>query len=72
MSTFFFQAIAVCCIGLHYKSITNNFNADSLSVTAFGGYIIILVGGFAGKIRYVHAYSIIFNKSNEMHKSNRN
>ncbi|XP_018563589.1 protein snakeskin-like [Anoplophora glabripennis] len=42
--------IAVCCIGLHYKSRTNDFNADSLSVTAFGGYIIILIGGFAGYI----------------------
>ncbi|VEN45807.1 unnamed protein product [Callosobruchus maculatus] len=41
-------AIAIVCIGLHYKSKTNDFNADTLSAAAFGGYVIILIGGFAG------------------------
>jgi uncharacterized membrane protein (DUF485 family) len=44
-------AIAVCCIGLHSKSeIFNDFNTNTLSVAAFGGYVIILVGGFAGHL----------------------
>ncbi|KAJ8949101.1 hypothetical protein NQ318_017006 [Aromia moschata] len=42
------MAIALCCIGLHYKSRTNDFNADTISATAYGGYVIILIGGFAG------------------------
>ncbi|XP_060521224.1 protein snakeskin-like [Cylas formicarius] len=40
--------IAVICVGLHYKSQTGDLNVDMLSVVAFGGFIIILVGGFAG------------------------
>ncbi|XP_063916058.1 uncharacterized protein LOC135132062 [Zophobas morio] len=44
-------AIAVACIGLHSKSeISNDFNTNTLSVAAFGGYVIILVGVFAGHL----------------------
>ncbi|CAH1183058.1 unnamed protein product [Ceutorhynchus assimilis] len=40
--------VAVVCVGLHYKSQTGDWNVDTLSAVAFGGFIIILVGGFAG------------------------
>ncbi|XP_066159024.1 uncharacterized protein [Euwallacea fornicatus] len=40
--------IAVVCIGLHYKCETKDWNIDTLSAVAFGGFIIILIGGFAG------------------------
>ncbi|XP_066259679.1 uncharacterized protein [Euwallacea similis] len=40
--------IAVICIGLHYKCQTGDWNIDTLSAVAFGGFIIILIGGFAG------------------------
>jgi len=43
-------ALAVSCIGLHSKSVTGDFNIDTLSVAAFGGFVIILVGGFAGHL----------------------
>ncbi|XP_044252474.1 uncharacterized protein LOC123003643 [Tribolium madens] len=44
-------AIAVTCIGLHYKSeVPHDFNTNTLSVAAFGGFVIILVGGFAGHL----------------------
>ncbi|KAH1025753.1 uncharacterized protein LOC109544594 [Dendroctonus ponderosae] len=42
--------IAVICLGLHYKSQTTDWNIDTLSAVAFGGFIIILVGGFAAYI----------------------
>lgn len=42
--------VAVVCIGLHYKSQTGDWNIDTLSAVAFGGFIIILVGGFAGYV----------------------
>ncbi|KAJ8957318.1 hypothetical protein NQ314_006566 [Rhamnusium bicolor] len=42
------SAISICCIGLHYKSRTNDFDADTISAAAFGGFVIILIGGFAG------------------------
>ncbi|KAJ8949100.1 hypothetical protein NQ318_017005 [Aromia moschata] len=41
-------AIAIACIALHYKTRTNDFDTDTLSATAFGGYIIILVGEIGG------------------------
>ncbi|KAJ8980363.1 hypothetical protein NQ317_019004 [Molorchus minor] len=41
-------AIAIACIGLHFKTRTNEFDADTLSAAAFGGYIIILVGAIGG------------------------
>ncbi|XP_018563579.1 uncharacterized protein LOC108905263 [Anoplophora glabripennis] len=41
-------AIAIACIGLHYKTRTNDFDTDTLSCTSFGGYIIILIGTIAG------------------------
>lgn len=44
-----FQAIAVTCMGLHYKTPTNDFDTDTLSCTSFGGYIIILIGSIAGE-----------------------
>ncbi|CAG9864217.1 unnamed protein product [Phyllotreta striolata] len=50
-------AIAVTCIGLHYKSRTNDIDTDTLSSATFGGYVIILVGGFAG-----YLMSTPFNK----------
>ncbi|XP_018335260.1 uncharacterized protein LOC108744138 [Agrilus planipennis] len=43
-------ALAVVCLGLHYKSISNDLHTDLVSATAFGGYIIILLGGFAGHL----------------------
>ncbi|KAL1497655.1 hypothetical protein ABEB36_008577 [Hypothenemus hampei] len=39
--------IALVCIGLHHKTQTGDWNVDTLSAIAFGGFIIILVGGFA-------------------------
>ena len=43
-------ALTVICLGLHYKSITSNIETDIVSATAFGGYLIILIGGFAGHL----------------------
>lgn len=43
-----FQAIAVTCLGLHYKSITGDTDTDIVSAGAFAGFIVILVGSFAG------------------------
>lgn len=50
-------AVAIACIGLHYKSRTNDLDTDTLSAVAFGGYVIILIGGFAG-----YLMSTPFNK----------
>jgi hypothetical protein len=50
-------ALAVTCMGLLYKSPSNDWETDMLSTVAFGGYIIILVGGFAG-----YLMSTPFNK----------
>ncbi|KAG5875678.1 hypothetical protein JTB14_019454 [Gonioctena quinquepunctata] len=50
-------ALALCCFGLHYKTQTNNLETDLVSTTSFGGYVIILIGGFAG-----HLMSTPFNK----------
>ncbi|KAJ8912186.1 hypothetical protein NQ315_003790 [Exocentrus adspersus] len=43
-------AIAVACMGLHYRTRTNDFDTDTLSCTSYGGYIIILVGTIGGII----------------------
>lgn len=40
--------LAVACIGLHHKSSTGDWNIDTLSAATFGGFVIILIGGFAG------------------------
>ncbi|XP_023025629.1 protein snakeskin [Leptinotarsa decemlineata] len=50
-------ALAVCCFGLHYKSHSHDLDTDLLSAAAFGGYVIILVGEFAG-----HMMSTPFNR----------
>ncbi|CAG9817897.1 unnamed protein product [Phaedon cochleariae] len=44
------QVLAIVCLGLHYKSVTNDLNTDIISAAAFGGYIIILIGGFSGHL----------------------
>ncbi|CAH0564502.1 unnamed protein product [Brassicogethes aeneus] len=43
-------AIAVACFGLHYQSNLKLYSEDTISAVAFGGYIIILCGGFAGHL----------------------
>lgn len=42
------QLVAIACIGLHHKSATGDWNVDTLSAATFGGFVIILIGGFAG------------------------
>lgn len=42
--------LTVICIGLHYKSMTRDDNTDFITAAAFGGFLVILVGGFAGHV----------------------
>ncbi|XP_050308838.1 uncharacterized protein LOC126745152 [Anthonomus grandis grandis] len=43
-------ALAVTCLGLHSKAAVGDWNIDTFSAVTFGGFIIILIGGFAGYI----------------------
>ena len=43
-------ALTVVCLGLHYKSVTGNIDTDLVSAGAFAGYLVILIGGFAGHL----------------------
>lgn len=44
------QAICLGCLGLHYKSASGDFTTDLVSAAAFAGFLIILAGGYAGKL----------------------
>lgn len=57
-----FQAIAVTCLGLHYKSVTHNIDTDIVSAGAFAGFIVILIGGFAGIYSYDAPFLFHFTK----------
>lgn len=43
-------ALAIVCLGLHYKSVTGNVETDIVSAAAFGGFVVILLGGFVGHL----------------------
>ncbi|KAF2899279.1 hypothetical protein ILUMI_06897 [Ignelater luminosus] len=43
-------ALTVACIALHYHSITGDHNTDFITAGAFCGFLVILVGGFAGHV----------------------
>ncbi|XP_060521225.1 uncharacterized protein LOC132698918 [Cylas formicarius] len=45
---FFEMALSAICIGFHYRSRTNDFDCDTVSAVAFGGFIIISSGSFIG------------------------
>ncbi|XP_046820527.1 uncharacterized protein LOC124948233 [Vespa velutina] len=46
-----FELILVCIlIGLHYHSFVGNQDTEMITMGTFGGYLIILVGLFAGSI----------------------
>lgn len=47
----YFQLITVICIGLHWKSPGGDLTTTFVTAGTFGGFLIILVGAFAGKIR---------------------
>ncbi|KAK9744988.1 hypothetical protein QE152_g7332 [Popillia japonica] len=43
-------AIVAVCIWLHHESVANRFLEDFLCGAAFGGYLIILLGGATGHV----------------------
>ncbi|KAF5302513.1 hypothetical protein FQR65_LT00885 [Abscondita terminalis] len=47
---FLWSALTVACVGLHYKSITGLKDTDFISAGAFCGFLVILIGLFAGHL----------------------
>lgn len=63
-SSLVFQAIAVTCLGLHYKSITGDTDTDVVSAGTFAGFIVILIGSFAGKVTNKNYFFVNDENSN--------
>jgi len=43
-------ALTVACIGLHYNSMTTHKDTELVTSGAFCGFLVILIGGFAGHL----------------------